>query len=510
MRVVVRADASPEIGSGHIMRCLTLADALASGGARVTFLTRAGAGPLLDQIRARGHEVHLLADDPLKSAPSPSATAHDRWLPVTTVRDAEQAAVALGAMAPVDWLIVDHYALDAAWERAMRPLARQILAIDDLADRPHDCDLLLDQRFAADKDVRYDGLVPASARQLIGPTYALLRPEYAVSRRTQRTRDGSIRRVLVFFGGADASNETTKAIEALRLLNHDDLAIDVVLGVMCPHAAAVRAALAALPNASFHQGVASMATLMVAADLAIGAGGGATWERCSLGLPTIALTVADNQRAGLIGLAGELAVLHLGEAVDVDASRIAATVAFLIANPAVVRAMSKAAANMADGRGVDRVLAALGTQPVDVMLRPADADDEQRLLDWRNHPTTRAVSLTQHEIGAAEHRAWFARALADPLQVILIAEIAGMSVGVVRFTISGREAMVSIALDPQFRGRGVGAATLRGGLQWLAEFRPEVRHLAADILPGNARSRRLFEEAGFVPHVMTYTRALKA
>src|SRR6266516_1519977 len=197
-RVVVRVDASTEMGMGHLMRCLSLARDLADDGANVFFLLRSHAARLTGLIEGEGHSVRLLPDpDRRPDAPAADGTAYALWLPTTWQKDAEQTLEAIDRIGPVDWLIVDHYALDARWERMQRKRVPRILAIDDLADRDHDCEILLDQNLVLNMERRYQGRLPSTCQPLLGPAYALLRPEFAGRRESLVGRSGKVGRILV-------------------------------------------------------------------------------------------------------------------------------------------------------------------------------------------------------------------------------------------------------------------------------------------------------------------------
>lgn len=198
MKIAVRVDASFQIGTGHFMRCLTLADALKQRGAQIRFVSRRLPEHLRVMLAAKGHELALL-DGALNDAAS-DELAHARWLGVSQEQDASNTAQTLKDQ-PWDWLVVDHYALDARWESAMRVSSRQIMVIDDIADRQHDCDVLLDQNFYADMDTRYTGKVATSCQLLLGPRYALLRDEFRELHEQVKPRNGIVKRVLVFLGG---------------------------------------------------------------------------------------------------------------------------------------------------------------------------------------------------------------------------------------------------------------------------------------------------------------------
>ncbi len=297
------------------MRCLTLADALRGRGCDIMFMCDQLPDPLRQGLEARGHLVV-------------EARAADRELERTGRRAA--------------WVVVDHYGLDRTWEISMRRHTHRVMVIDDLADRPHDCDLLLDQNFYRDLERRYDRLVPRACRKALGPAYALLRPAFYDARRSLRVRDGSMRHILVTFGGSDATGETGKAIEAVLALD-SHLAVDVVVPAFGPHRNRIVETWGMDSRVTLHENVEDMASLMVAADLAIGAGGATTWERCYLGLPTVTLVTAPNQAQATCDLASTGAILNLGWGADVAREDISRTIAGLIADPASLRGMSEKA-----------------------------------------------------------------------------------------------------------------------------------------------------------------------
>jgi UDP-2,4-diacetamido-2,4,6-trideoxy-beta-L-altropyranose hydrolase len=348
MRIAIRVDATCQIGTGHFMRCLTLADELKQKGVGIRFVSRRLPENLRDMSVAKGYDLMLL-----KSTPSDGVAGklpHSSWLGTSQAQDATETIQVLSDQT-WDWLVVDHYALDTAWESAMRPEVGKIMVIDDLADRLHDCDLLLDQNLYGELEHRYDGLVPDHCVKLLGPRYALLRPEFAAARKTLRHRDGRVRRILVFFGGSDLSNETAKVLEAIRLLNRTEIAVDVVVGASNPKGDRIREICQGMPNTDFHLQVENMAELMAAADLAIGASGTTTWERCCLGLPSIVLVLADNQRAVAEAMSAAGAMRNLGWHADVTSPGLAEALRMALASPDCLKAMSERSFAVMGGRG---------------------------------------------------------------------------------------------------------------------------------------------------------------
>lgn len=367
MKFVFRVDASTEIGTGHVMRCLTLANALREVGAVCRFVTRAHSGHIGARIAAEGFDVAIL---PAPEIPAPAGPpTHAHWAGVEWAQDASQTR-ALLEQDPPDWLVVDHYAFDIRWQKAVRPEGTKLMAIDDLADRPHDCDLLLDQNLGREA-IDYDGLVPDHCRRLIGPQYSLLRPEFAQVRTeslARRARPG-LRRIMVSMGGADAENVTGQVLDAMTKTDLPrSTAITIVLGSNAPFLPAVREQAAKMPfDTELRTDVSDMSRLMVAADLAIGGAGITSWERCCMGLPTLTLIQAENQRSGGYALAEAGVAVLLGEARDEKwSSRMAGF--FRTGDVlSLLQDMSKRARAITDGLGCSRVVdAILGACPHEI------------------------------------------------------------------------------------------------------------------------------------------------
>lgn len=325
LRVAVRADASPRIGTGHVVRCLTLADELRQHGDTAIFVARPLSEGLGELILAHGHELVTLS------------AADADWQ-----ADGEQTAAILAHRSPCDWIIVDHYALDARWEARVRSAAARVMAIDDLADRRHDCDLLLDQNYYRDMDRRYDGLVPAHCRKLLGPRHALLRPEFVRDRGRARAPGPGVERIVVCFGGIDAGNETCKAIRAIQGTSLRAV-VDVVVGAGNPHRSEVMRACESDARFRFHLQPENLAQLMLQADLALGSCGTMNWERCALGVPSLVLVTAANQARAAHDLAAAGACVSLGESDRVSIELLKAAILQLVADRGSRRRLQAAA-----------------------------------------------------------------------------------------------------------------------------------------------------------------------
>ncbi len=355
-RAVFRVDASIDIGTGHVMRCLTLAEELRRRGAECEFICRALPGHRSEAIRQRGFPVHVLRRPEDESQGEGAATgrgAYSSWLGVSPDVDAAETLAALGSH-PVDWLVVDHYALDASWERKLRPAARNIMVIDDLADRSHDCELLLDQNLGHEP-ADYDGLVPSHCERLCGPRFALLRPEFARLRPTSLSRraEGRLRRILITMGGVDKDNATGVVLEALAASElSNNVSVMVIMGSSSPSLDRVRRqAGTMLFQVDIAVDVDDMPERMAASDFAIGAAGSTSWERCCLGLPSALVAIADNQLSACRALASAGAAFDLGRP-DNMAAVLPPLYSTIRSEPHVLQSMACAAAAICDGLGV--------------------------------------------------------------------------------------------------------------------------------------------------------------
>jgi len=375
LRIAFRADASATLGAGHLTRCLALAVHLREHGAQCMFVCRQEDGSLHSLVASAGFALRLLpvsgevaasrrappapAHAPPAPAHAPPAPAHVPPAPAQACAfnwraDAEHTLACLGDTMP-DWLIVDHYGIDAKWERLVRPACRWLMVIDDLANRGHGCDLLLDQNL--DRSARdYHLLVPAQARVLAGAHYALLRPEFREWRAHSLGRRARFRlqHLLISLGGSDQVDATCSVLETLAQCTlHDGLRVAVVVGHGSARLDRVRAAALRLPwPTEVLVGVHNMAERMAGSDLAIGAAGGTAWERCALGLPSLVVVLAENQRGVAEALARHGAALVVSDPREIGCALRGLQDA---SGEERLQAMSGAASQLVDGAGAGRV-----------------------------------------------------------------------------------------------------------------------------------------------------------
>lgn len=481
------------------MRCLTLADALRQQGDDCRFACRALDGNLMDLIREKGFSVIALGKPSSGSEPAPLSgeqlPAHASWLECDWRVDAEQTRRAVQDLHP-DWLIVDHYALDHNWETVLRKNCDRIMVFDDLADRPHDCDILLDQnlgRSAAD----YFRFVRGETRLLIGPEYALLRSEFAAMREysLRRRESPHLATLLINMGGIDTHNATGRILEALqRCPLPTDCRIIVITGLHAPWLESIRELARGLSwRCEIKTNIRNMAQLMADSDLAIGGAGSSSWERCALGLPTLTLALADNQRPIATALEAAGAAIDVGSLLSVKQhlfETLSAT------NGDLLKAMSIAARNICDGRGTLRVLRIIEISQCHV--RAVQRGDLEMILEWRNHPDIRPYMRQQHRISLPEHQAWFSRVSQDLQHHLLIVEENNLPLGFVQFTEVDENGTAEWGFyKSPAAPKGSGSRLCNAALNY-AFNDLKLKKIVGKVLRSNARSAAFHLKLGFV------------
>jgi spore coat polysaccharide biosynthesis predicted glycosyltransferase SpsG/RimJ/RimL family protein N-acetyltransferase len=367
-----------------------------------------------------------------------------------------------------------------------------------LADRVHDCDLLLDQNLMPAMDSRYAGLVPFGCKALLGPRHALLRSEFSRKGEGDPTRGVNYleSRLLVMFGGADAGNLTLRTVKALAH-NGWKGPVDVVAGPLYPTFESLQAAVKTLPDATLHAPARDVAALMHGADLAVGSPGVASWERCACALPSLTISQAKNQEKVGEALAEAGAHWYLGRADTVTDEELQQALRVLQRNVFARKAMSAAAASICDGQGVRRVVQQMLWSTLAV--RPVRVEDAALLFGWRNDERTRQQSFDHRPLDPIGHVDWVMSVIRDEARSLLLVSRAGRDVACVRFDCAAERATVSIYADPELHQRGTGAPALMAAIDWMREARPEIRLVEADVLAGNRASHALFASVGFAP-----------
>ncbi|MBN8811836.1 MULTISPECIES: UDP-2,4-diacetamido-2,4,6-trideoxy-beta-L-altropyranose hydrolase [unclassified Sphingomonas] len=484
---MIRTDASRAIGTGHVRRSLALAHALRELGAEVRFVTRdlgADAGSIIGQA---GFPVLQL---PARNEPvPPSAVPHAAWAEVSIERDVMDTAEVLRAERP-DWVVLDHYAFDAVWHNAIRAeLGSRIAVIDDLADRMLSADLIVDHNFAPDHRVKYEGRAARESILLGGPRYALLGPAFAQAERyASQDPPASIG---VFLGGVDSDNASAVVLNAIDRAGFKG-PVEIVSTSVNPNLTALQTVAAARPGTSVRTDLPDLTGFFARHSLQVGAGGGATWERCCIGAPTVLLVLAENQLAVVPALVAENIVVSPEPLGTRDVDAVAAAIRALLDDATRRSVMSERARALVDGHGARRV--ALRMLAEGVTVRAAVRDDAERMYRWRNHPATRLVSRNVGEITWSNHLAWLDRVLDDPGKKLMIGMVGTLPIGVIRFDrLDTSRAEVSLYLDPMLHGLGLGSNMLRAAEAVVDDD----LDILAEVAEGNGGSARMFESAEY-------------
>tara|TARA_B100001287_G_C22685298_1_gene533033 strand:- start:3092 stop:4222 length:1131 start_codon:yes stop_codon:yes gene_type:complete len=306
--IFIRVDSSSQIGSGHVERCLTLAKELRERGMEISFISRAHIGNFKNQIKNAGFKIFML---PLNNN-SIKKNDHKSWLGVKWQKDAKD-TIKILSKKKLMLLIVDHYAIDINWENYVKLLTGvKIMVIDGLANRRHNCEILLDYTYSQKGKKRWDKLIPSNCMLLQGTKYILLRSEFVQAKKNLYTRKGEIKRILIAFGGSKNKNATMTALNALLSLKKDKVFVDVVVSKNFEDINMVKKICNIKENTKLHVQSSNIAYLMSKADLSIGAGGTMLWERCYLGLPSLIISTANNQIKQSLAIHSYGAAIYLG------------------------------------------------------------------------------------------------------------------------------------------------------------------------------------------------------
>ena len=489
MNIVFRVDSSLQMGIGHVMRCLALAQVLKENGANVEFVCRKHEGNLIDKIRSSGFVAHEL--EAYKEIEVDNRLAHSQWLGATQQQDADDCIDILKADKS-DWLIVDHYALDEQWQNRLKPYYEKLMVIDDLADRKHQCDILLDQTFGRHQE-DYLLLTPEYCELLLGSQYALLRPEFAKWRSysLKRRSKPEFKQLLINMGGVDPNSFTGQVLEVLKQCDlPKDLEITIILGGGSLHLNEIKKLSREMPwLTQVKIDVTNMAEIMSNSDLSIGAAGTTTWERCCVGLPCIQLVIADNQITIADALSANNAVRAIRKPLDIKKS--------IVDILPKLNKISLIASLMTQGGGAKVVVDAMISKYIpdeEVKLVPVTTDDSDFIYSLQ---TIRTRKYFRNAIvpSQKEHQAWYQKIINNSDAIIFLISIKGKNVGMLRIDglIFNDEIEVSVIVMETFSGQGYAKSAVQKLLAFLTN-----RTIKSIIHKENIASKRLFENIGFI------------
>ena len=329
----IRVDSSPEIGIGHMMRCLTLAQELKNNFDKIIFLTQKDSGNFIGTIMKNEFEVIFIP---------------------TTNNDPNIIKNLITAYSEnKNFLLIDHYDIDSNFESSLKNIFERIFVIDDLANRKHDCDLLIDQNYYRDLNQRYEKLIQNGTIALLGPKYAIIRPEFRKINKKAIKKNSQIKKILVSFGGSDPTNECKKALDALCSIENSKFEIVVVAGIYNHKFEQLKKLYGKYSNIKIYRHVNDLSRLMLNSDLFIGAGGTTTWERFYMGLPSTVTIISDDQKESIEFLSDMGHIINLGLAKNVTSKTYVQTLQKL--NSDLIYNMSLHNQKLVDGNGSNRI-----------------------------------------------------------------------------------------------------------------------------------------------------------
>lgn len=474
--LVIRTDADSEIGTGHLMRCIALAQAWKEReGSEVIFvMNRPGAG-IESRIRDMGFDLRTIDAKP--------GSSEDAKVTCTMYHE-------LGAQ----WCVVDGYQFSAHYQQQVHNSPASILFIDDYGHCDHYvADVVLNQNIYA-----YKGLYPdfkTHVRLLLGMKYALIRTEFLKYQNFQRIHAKNAKKILVTFGGSDPGNVTGAIVTMLKNVNITDIEVRVIAGVNNSNISQLHALIREDGRIRMIQNVQDMPDHMAWADIAICAGGSTVYECAFMGLPAIIYPIAKNQKP----VVDEMS--RIGSAIDgrtiniLHANEGASALAGLLDSCDTRRELSEKMRALIDGKGAVRVVDALACHGL--QFRLVQKSDCRQVFGWINDPDVRLQSFQQSPIPLEEHKNWFFSVFSNPNMVYYIAlDKNDNPVGQARFDIDGQEAVISILLDNKYRGRSMGVDLIR---QTTKKFFNEnsVNTVTAYVKCSNIISYNAFIRAGY-------------
>jgi len=488
MKIFFRVDASLQIGAGHVYRCLSIANTLLDEHTSINFICRNYEGNLIDVIKSNGFDVFSLelrenyrVDDKL---------LYSQWLGATQKIDAEE-CIDIVKQEEVDWMIVDHYGIDEEWESKLKNFCKKIFVIDDLSDRAHKCDVLLDPTFGRQEN-EYKHLVKKSCKLLLGSQYAILRTEFIKLRKyCIKNRDNfKFNQLLVSMGGIDFDNFTEKVVQVLdKCTLPSDIVIVVVVGENYPHLRSLRSKLNNLAYRSeIRIGVNNMAEIIANSDIAIGATGGSTWERCCLGLPTIQILTADNQKY----IANSLSSIKAIELVDYIYQIPLKINKILKFN----KKMSIISSSIVDGLGTQRIVDFIKSnhkyiEPI--QLKPIESHDSDFIYGLQNKET-RKYFFNPNVPSNDEHTYWFLDILNSDKSILFMIKFKDCDAGILRLdNIDSDFTEISIIILRKYRGKGIAKKALK-----MLENLVSNRAFKAVIRKDNESSKKIFTQSGYI------------
>lgn len=497
MNIFFRVDASSQIGSGHVIRCLTLAKVLEKHGANCKFICRDHQNNFNEKIRKENFEIMALPYlNKLKSIRRTKNVVSDysKWIGASWNDDAKQ-TIDILKKEKIDWLIVDHYGLDKKWEKKLRPYTKKIMVIDDFLDREHDCDLFLNQNLISNK-VKFKKNLPHDCVTLLGPDYALLQPSYRKLHKTTAARSGPIKRVLIYFGGTDCGELIKTTILSFIKLKKQELFLDIVLNQKTKNLNEIETLAKFNKKIKIYFEMRSLDNLISRADLSIGAGGVTSWERCCLGLYTLVVTLEKNQILIAKALQKKKLAKWIGDIEHINQKKIVSALKEVFKND--ISKLSDNCKQITDGNGTRKVSAIISlNSDIKLKARLAKIEDKDLVFNWANDPLVRKNALDKKKISKLKHSRWFSSRIFNlsKFNIFIVETIDELPVGQVRFEKKRNQWIVSYSIANYARGKGLGTKLLKTAIRVFG--RNGQFKIIGYVKKNNFKSCKIFEKLGF-------------
>ena len=505
MNIAFRVDSSIQIGIGHVMRCLSLADQIKNKASNIFFVTRSLDGSMEQFISEKGYKVILLPSNDEIIIGKKNSFQSNEFKEFDWLQDLNATKEAIEDK-KIDWLIVDHYGIDYRWHKIIAKFTNKIMIIDDLANRKLHCNVLLDQTYGR-KFEDYDQLIDKETEMLLGANYALLRPEFSnlrIPAVNKRKKIESISNVLISIGGMDYKNITQKVLDVfLKVEWKKNIEVNIVLNNQAPNRKSIKYFVKNIKsNHKFNLLInpENMADLMFEADLAVGSSGTSTWERCTMGLPTIAICVADNQKfiSKILHKDGVHIALTLDEYEEIPC--LFSELCRVNNHPDNLKNLSNESLKICQAKG--SILVALKILPYytndggKIDLRKVEISDSKLIYDWQKNPKTREYANDSSIPSWDNHIDWMSQKINSSLSYFWLVLHNGIASGVLRFDPinlgEGDGYLISIFTDPNKYGLGIGKKAID-----IAKYIFLGTTLYAKVLENNKRSISLFSGSDF-------------
>jgi len=468
--IVFRVDGDANLGLGHVMRCLTLANVFNQSGYEILFISSKVSVVIGQYIENSNFKVQYISEG--------DTAEYDAKQCLGIIKDLH-----------VHMLVVDHYQIDECWEKLIRGKGIRLMVIDDLANRQHVCDILLDSSYGR-KECEYKPLTNPECQYLLASDYCLLRPEFknsSAQAKIKREQTKEIDNILINFGATDHKRLSIRCIDIIKRLNFEG-GIHVLISSTSKWLKEFEEKCSTATNIKLHVDAKNVATLMLNADLAIGSMGTSSWERCCLGLPTIGIVVADNQ-INISNQLVKLGVMELTTMDDLNELLLDYLINFDLKN---WQSMSNKAFYVCDGLGAQRVSRAVLESSLSIFLQPMAKQDESVLFSWQCEPGNRTYSGIAQAPDIDEHHTWYASSLNDASRRMWIVLFNGEKCGYVRLDVQHNTEEVSVLISQKYRKLGLARGAINE-LKNLCLFGV----LDAQVSEDNNASISLFKNLGF-------------